>query len=84
MYTANLASMLTIDAQKIQRYNNLHEIIQAGEQVCVQEVRKETSKCRLRTSVFPTGMPIIYHDVIDPAAATVLVGKIEELNCCFV
>ena len=29
-------------------------------------------------------MPIIYHDVIDPAAATVLVGKIEELNCCFV
>jgi hypothetical protein len=42
MYTANLASMLTIDAQKIQRYNNLHEIIQAGEQVCVQEVRKRT------------------------------------------
>lgn len=77
MYTANLASMLTIDAQKIQRYNNLHEIIQAGEQVCVQEVRK-------RHLLFPTGMPIIYHDVIDPAAATVLVGKIEELNCCFV
>lgn len=46
MYTANLASMLTIDAQKIQRYNNLHEIIQAGEQVCVQEVRTN------RTTVF--------------------------------
>ena len=82
MYTANLASMLTIDAQKIQRYNNLHEIIQAGEQVCVQEVRKR--HFAVFFGVFPTGMPIIYHDVIDPAAATVLVGKIEELNCCFV